>query len=292
MTRAVYVNGSYEPYATAAVHAEDRGFLFADGVYEVCEVRGGCLIDERLHVDRLLRSLDALRIASPMSRRALGVVLRETVRRNRVRNGYVYLEVTRGAAPRDFAFPAPEVRPTIVCYARPRPLVAGEARAEQGLRVVTVLDIRWQRRDVKSVALLPNVLARQTARDAGADEAWFVDDEGFVTEGAACNAWIVTGEGTLITRKADNGILRGVTRTVLIELLRRDGLRLEERAFTVAEAQAAAEAFISAATSLIVPVVSIDGVAVGGGQAGPVAKDLRSRFHSMAEWSHPRILLT
>jgi D-alanine transaminase len=291
MARVVYVNGTYEAYADAVVHAEDRGFQFADGIYEVCEVRGGRLVDEKLHIDRLYRSLGELRMDAPMSRRALGIILRETVRRNRVREGHVYLQITRGAAKRDFAFPSPHTRPTVVCYARNNPLASRERKASRGVGVVTMPDIRWRRPDIKSVALLPNALARQKAEEAGASEAWLVDDNGFVTEGAACNAWIVTADNDIITRPAESGILRGVTRTVLIEGLRAEGLTLIERAFTVEEAQAAREAFNSSAVGLVMPVVSINGQPVGEGHPGPVAKRLRQLFHGWAEISSSRSLL-
>ena len=195
MARVVYVNGVYSPYAEASVHVEDRGFQFADGVYEVCEVRDGCLVDERRHMLRLRRSLSELGIAEPMDLRSFGVILRETVRRNRVRNGIVYLQVTRGVARRDFAFPAAETAPTVVCLAHSLPHGKGDKRAAAGIAVITLPDIRWARVDIKTTGLLAQSLARQQAKDAGADEAWMVDGQGFVTEGASCNAWIVTEAG-------------------------------------------------------------------------------------------------
>lgn len=291
MARVVYVNGTYEAYGDALVHVEDRGFQFADGVYEVCEVRDAQLIDERLHIDRLYRSMGELRIRPPMSRRALGLVMRETLRRNRVRDGHLYLQITRGAAKRDFAFPPPDTRPTVVCYARGKSPAARERKASQGVGVITMPDIRWRRTDIKSVALLPNALARQKAEEAGANEAWLVDGNGFVTEGAACNAWIVTADDDIMTRPAESGILRGITRTVLIEGLRAEGLKFVERPFTVAQAQAAREAFNSSAVGLIMPVISIDGRPVGEGRPGPVAKRLRQLFHGWAEISSRRSLL-
>lgn len=285
MARVVYVNGVYKPYDTAMVHIEDRAFQFADGVYEVIEVRSGRLIDERLHVDRLHRSLDALQIRAPMTRSALGMVIRETIRRNLVKNGYVYLQVTRGVARRDFAFPTPAPAPTVVCYARHRSLRDAETRAERGIKVISLKDIRWRRPDIKSVSLLANALARQAAHIAGANEAWMLDDEGYVTEGSACNAWIITANREVVTRPAENSILRGVTRTVLIDLIRQEGLTLVERPFTIEEAKAAEEAFNTAAVTLITPVVSIDGVAIGNGQPGPMTKRFRAHFHNVAEWS-------
>jgi D-alanine transaminase len=265
------------------VHIEDRGFQFADGVYEVCEIRDGMVVDETRHLDRLWRSLGELSIAEPMGRRALKLVLREVARRNRVRDGLVYVQVTRGAARRDFVFPDPPVRPSLIVLARSTDRAKADAVAAAGIAVVTVPESRWARVDIKSVSLLPNVLAKQAAKAAGAREAWFVDGDGYVTEGGSSNAWIVTHAGELVTRSADSGILRGITRTTLIDLLARDGLAFVERPFTVAEAKAAREAFVSAATALITPVVRIDGAPVGDGRPGPVATRLRASFHTMAE---------
>jgi D-alanine transaminase len=285
MFRFAYVNGRYVSYAAAQVHVEDRGYQFSDGVYEVCEVRDGRLVDERRHLDRLERSLSELRIALPVARSALGVVLRETVRRNRVRNGLIYLQVTRGVARRDHGFPPPGTRPSLVVTARQLDRAKQNALAETGIAVLTVPDDRWSRVDIKSVSLLPNVLARQAARDAGAREAWLVDAEGFVSEGASTNAWIVTRSGRVVTRPAEFGILRGITRTVVLEVAAKQGLAVEERPFTVAEAHIAREAFATAATQLVMPVVTIDGKPVGDGKPGPVARALRSRFHETAETS-------
>src|SRR5689334_11697846 len=239
VSRIAYVNGRYLPHQDASVHVEDRGYQFADGVYEVCEVRGGRLVDERRHMDRLERSLKELRIAMPMRRNALGMVLRETVARNRVRDGIVYLQVTRGVARRDHAFPAVGTLPSIVVTAKNYDLEKNELAAADGVPVISVPDNRWERVDIKSVGLLPNVLAKQAAREAGAKEAWFVDGKGFVTEGSSTNAWIVTRDGAVVTRQADHGILRGITRTVVLEVLADHGLKLEERPFTMEEAYAA-----------------------------------------------------
>jgi D-alanine transaminase len=292
MARVIYVNGVYAPYADASVHAEDRGFQFADGVYEVCEVRDGCLVDERRHMARLQRSLKELRMVLPMDLRALGVILRETVRRNRVKDGIVYLQITRGVAHRDFAFPPANTAPSVVCLARPLSRAKGTARAAAGLSVITVPDIRWARVDIKTTGLLAQSLARQEAKDAGADEAWMVDAQGFITEGASCNAWIVTAAGRLVTRPAEFGILRGITREVVMEIIRRERLILEERAFTPEEAKAAKEAFQTSATGLVMPVVKIDGQPVGNGKPGSVALGLRQAYHTAAEISSPRGLLT
>jgi D-alanine transaminase len=283
MTRIVYVNGQYVPYAHAAVHAEDRGLQFADAVYEVIEVKAGRLADETRHMGRLARSLAELQIPEPMTQRAWSRVLRETIRRNRVRDGLVYLQVTRGAGPRDFLFPSADVMPTVICLARCVPPARLAAAAEAGIGIKTVPDTRWARCDIKTVMLLPAALAKESARAEGAKEAWFVDRNGFVTEGASSNAWIVDKDGRLVTRQVDNAILRGVTRTTLIDVLEREGLQLVERPFTVEEAKAAREAFITSATNIIMPVVSIDGQPVGNGAPGLLAQRLRSEFHQSAE---------
>ena len=285
MSRIAYVNGRYLPRREATVHVEDRGYQFADGVYEVCEVRDGRLIDERRHVERLQRSLGELRIRLPMSPAALGVVMRETIRRNRVHDGIVYLQITRGVARRDHAFPPPGTRPSIVVTARNLDMARSERAAAQGVAVVTLPDNRWERVDIKSISLLPNVLAKQAAREQGAGEAWFVDRDGKVTEGSSSNAWIVTMGGKVVTRAADKGILRGITRTVLIGAIEAQGLTLEERPFTVEEAYGAREAFLTAASQVVLPVVRIDGRPVGNGAPGSVATALRKDFHRHAERS-------
>jgi D-alanine transaminase len=283
MSRIAYVNGRYVPHAAAMVHVEDRGYQFSDGVYEVCEVRAGRLVDERRHIERLQRSLGELRIRPPMSPLALGVVMRETIARNRVRNGIVYLQVTRGVARRDHAFPTPATAPSLVVTARSIGIAGNEKAAAAGIAVISVPDNRWGRVDIKTVGLLPNVLAKQAAREQGAREAWFVDREGYVTEGSSTNAWIVTAAGKVVTRPADSAILRGITRTVLIEAIAAQGLELEERLFTLGEAYAAREAFVTAASQIVMPVVRIDGRPIGGGRPGPIAQALRSVFHGYAE---------
>jgi D-alanine transaminase len=286
MTRVVYVNGRYLPYAQAGVHVEDRGFQFADAIYEVCEVRDGRLVDETRHMERLERSLGELHIAMPMSRRALGLVLRETIRRNRVRTGLVYLQVTRGVAPRDFPFPAGDVAPTVVCLARRVDDAKREARAAAGIAVKTMPDIRWGRCDIKTVMLLPAVLAKEAAAADGAQEAWLVDSQGFVTEGASSNAWIIERSGTLVTRPTGNAILPGVTRRTLLDLLSREKVLLVERPFTVEEALQAREAFITSASGTVMPVVAINKVPIGNGHPGELTLRLRSIFHQVAELSH------
>lgn len=285
MSRIAYVNGQYLPRLDASVSIEDRGFQFADSVYEVCEVRGGALIDERRHLARLQRSLAELRLPMPMSLKALGHVLRETVRRNRVRYGIVYLQITRGEARRDFAFPVPAPAPTVVVTARPLDFDKNQKAAADGIAVITVPDNRWARVDIKSTALLPNVLAKQAARDRGAKEAWFVDADGCVTEGASSNAWIVTADDRVITRPAESGILRGITRTVLLEVVASHGLKVEERRFTLAEALTAREAFVTSASQIVMPVVRIDATPVGDGRPGPLTAALRRDYHRLAERS-------
>jgi D-alanine transaminase len=281
--RSAYVNGQYLRGAQAMIHIEDRGYQFSDGVYEVCEVRDSHIIDEQRHLARLTRSLDELRIQMPMSCRALGVVMRECLRRNRVRDGIIYLQITRGVARRDHAFPVPATQPSLVVTARSLGRAANERAAAEGIAVVTVPDNRWERVDIKSISLLPNVLAKQAAREQGAKEAWFVDRAGHVTEGSSSNAWIVTSDGKVVTRPADRGILRGITRTVLLEVIKAQGLGLEERAFTPQEAYQAREAFLTSASQVVVPVVRIDGRPIGNGAPGLVATALRAKFHAHAE---------
>lgn len=283
MPRTVYVNGRYVRHAEATVHVEDRGYQFADGVYEVCEVARGYIMDITGHLDRLDRSLGELAIRWPMRRAALEVVMGEVVRRNRVVNGLVYIQVTRGVARRDHVFPAPATAPALVVTAKKTDPVAARARAEAGLKVITVPENRWERVDIKTVGLLPNVLARQKAKEQGAQEAWFVDPDGTVKEGAATNAWIVTRDGVLVTRPAESGILRGITRGTLFKVAAKLGLSVEERGFTVEEARTAREAFITAATTVVMPVVEIDGRPVANGHPGTVALSLRNAFFDVAE---------
>src|ERR1700722_822959 len=272
MSRIAYVNGLYLPFREAKVQVEARGYQFADGVYEVCEVRGGRLIDERRHIERLQRSLGELRIPLPMSVKALGVVLREVVTRNRIGYGLVYLQISRGMARRDHAFPSPAVAPSMVVTARPLNLKRNEALAATGIAVISMPDNRWGRVDIKTVGLLPNVLARQTAIDQGARDAWFVDKDG-----------VVMAKGALVTRHADHAILRGITRTVVFDAVKGQGLSIEERTFTLQEAFAAREAFITSATQLVLPVVKIDGRMIGDGKPGPIASALRREFYRYAE---------
>ncbi len=285
MSRIAYVNGRYLPLAHASVNIEDRGYQFSDGVYEVCEVRGARLVDERRHIERLQRSLSELRIAMPMAPESLGVIMREVVRRNRVRWGIVYLQITRGVSRRDHAFPPPGTRPAIVVTARNMDFANAEKLAAEGVAVISVPENRWDRVDIKSVSLLPNVLAKQTAREQGAREAWFVDKQGFVTEGSSSNAWIVTRNGTVVTRQVDNAILKGITRTVVLDIIAAQGLKLDVRPFTMDEAKEAREAFITSASQTVMPVVKIDGRPIGNGAPGLIASALRRDFYRHAEWS-------
>ena len=283
MSRFAYVNGRFVRHGEAAVHIEDRGYQLADGVYEVWAVFGGKLADAAGHFTRLWRSLDELRIAHPMSEKALTVVLRETIRRNKVREGMVYLQVTRGVAPRDHAFPNPAVPPAVVVTAKRVDRVAAEDKAAKGQSVITVSENRWGRCDIKSIGLLPNALAKQAARERGAVEAWFVDDLGLVTEGASSNAWIVDAEGRLRTRDTQANILRGITRSSLLEVIAEAGLPIAEQPFTVEEAKAAKEAFITGAGTLVLPIVNVDGAQIGDGKPGPVATRLRRLYIERAK---------
>ena len=280
MSRTAYVAGQYLPHRQAAVHIEDRGFQFADGVYEVIAVLGGHLVDEARHLTRLNRSLAELRIAPPMEDAALKIVIREIVRRNGVDTGIVYLQITRGAAPRDHGFPK-AAKPTLVVTSR-RSRPPDPRLGQDGIAVITIPDIRWQRCDIKSIALVANVLGKQAAREAGAYEAWQVDRNGEITEGTSTNAWIVTGEGTVVTRALDTAILNGVTRLALFDIIKREGYRLVERPFTVAEAKVAREAFLTSTTADLLAVVRIDGAPVGEGTPGPLSRALRAAYSAHA----------
>jgi len=283
LTRCVYVNGQYRHYGDAMVHAEDRGFQFGDGVYEVMEVRAGQLVDATRHVTRLLRSLSELRMRPPMSTPAMMRVFGEVIRRNRVSDGLVYLQVTRGAAPRDFTLPSEDHPATFVCLARPMSRAKVDAKAKTGIAVKTMPDTRWARCDLKTVMLLPSVMAKHAAKAEGAAEAWYVDEDGFVTEGASSNAWIVTADGKLVTRQIGNDILAGVTRATLQDAAMQAQLEVVERPFTVSEALGAREAFITSASQILMPVVTIDGTPVADGRPGPIGARLRAAFHATAE---------
>lgn len=283
MSRIAYVNGQYVRHADAAVHVEDRGYQFADGVYEVCEVWNGKIVDMPRHLDRLGRSLNELRIDWPMARNAVEFVLRQVIRRNRVVNGLVYIQVTRGVAKRDHFFPSGDVAPSIVVTAKSTNPATAAAQAETGIAVVSYPENRWPRVDIKTVALLPNVLAKQHAKENGGKEAWYIDADGNVTEGGSTNAWIVTMEGVLVTRPAESGILRGITRAVVLDLVQKEGLTFEERPFSLEEAYGAKEAFVTAASTLVMPVTRIDGKIIGNGHPGSVATRLRELFHTATD---------
>lgn len=275
MSRTVYVNGAYVPEGDAKISVFDRGFLMADGVYEVTSVLGGRLCDFPGHIARLHRSLDELKMPSPASDDALLAIHRELVARNGVAEGLVYLQITRGAHDRDFAWPE-GLTPSLVLFTQSKPLIRSAA-AETGIRVVSVADLRWRRRDIKTVQLLYPSLAKMEAKARGAGDAWLVED-GQVTEGTSNNAWIVTKGGTIVTRNLSHDILHGITRAAVMRLAAEAQLRVEERPFTIAEAQDAAEAFATAASSFVMPVVEIDGVRLGDGRPGPVARRLRELY--------------
>jgi len=278
MNRIAYVNGAYLPLSDARVSVLDRGFQFADSIYEVWAIRSGRLFDADGHMARLRRSLSELRINFRISDAALYAILRETQRRNRVSDGIVYVQISRGAAPRDHVFPAVSLRPTIIVTAKNLDRAAIAKRAAEGVKVITLPETRWARCDIKSVNLLPNVLARQEAKEKGAFEAWFVGENGFVTEGTSSNAFIVDSQGRIRTTALSNHILHGVTRAALIEIARERQMKVVEEPFTAEEAQTAREAFISAASNPAVPVVAIDNVPVGDGRPGPIARALRAFY--------------
>lgn len=277
MSRIAYVNGRYTRHAEAGVHVEDRGYQFADGVYEVCLAVNGVFWDEEGHLARLDRSLDALSIGKPMSGRALRQVMGVVLRKNRLRDALVYMQVTRGVAPRNHPFPEKTPEPSLVITARRFDFEKSETLAQKGVSVVTVPDIRWGRVDIKSVSLLPNVLAKETARQAGAQEAWLVKD-GEITEGASSNAWIVTAAGEIVTRALGKEILGGITRQGVMECAAALQMKVVERAFTIEEALAAPEAFLTSATTLVTPIIRIDGKDVGDGKPGKVARRLREAY--------------
>jgi D-alanine transaminase len=278
MPRVAYVNGRYLPHDRAAVHIEDRGYQFADGVYEVWAVFDGRLADADGHFERLERSLGELRIQPPMGRAALGVVLGQVLRRNHIRDGLIYLQVTRGVAPRDHVFPDPPVPPSLVVTAKRVDRAAAEAKAAAGVGVISAPENRWGRCDIKTTGLLPNLLAKQAARERGAAEAWFVDADGLITEGGSSNAWIVDQAGVLRTRDTGANILRGITRKSIMGLAEELQIKVEERPFTLAEVKSAREAFFTGAGALVMPVIAIDGQTIGDGKPGPVASRLRALY--------------
>jgi D-alanine transaminase len=279
MSRIVFLNGSFLPIEEAKVPFMDRGFLFGDGVYEGVGVLGGRLIDNEAHLERLERSLREVRIPNPYTRAEWTAFEEEIVRRNGMSEGFIYFQVTRGVAERDFFFPE-DAKPTVAMFTQAK-TIAKSPLAEKGMAVVTVPDQRWERRDIKSISLLAQVLAKQAAKEAGAHEAWMVED-GFVTEGGSSSAFIVTKAGAIVVRPLSHAILPGITRRSLLQLSKEAGIALEERLFTVEEAYDAAEAFLTSASNFVVPVVSIDGRPVADGKPGPLTKRLRELYLSMA----------
>jgi D-alanine transaminase len=276
--RVAYVNGRYVPHPQAGVHIEDRALQLGDGIYEVTAVVSGLSIDEEGHLDRMERSLRELRMDMPMGRGALKLVMREMIRRNRVKDGLLYMQVTRGAVRRDHPIPENPPRPTLIMTARSQAPESNSKKYQDGIGVLTQPDQRWARRDIKTVQLLPNLLAKTEARKQGAYEAWLVDGEGFVTEGASTNAWIVDDKGQVITRQLSNDILSGVTRRVILAAAAEAQQPVIERKFTVEEALNAKEAFISSATGAAVPVVRIDGKTVGDGKPGPLTRRIHELY--------------
>ena len=280
--RIAYVEGRYLPHPRAGVHIEDRGLQFADSVYEVFSVANGALLDEEAHLERLDRSLGALEIARPLARSALSVIMREVLRRNRLRDGLIYVQVTRGSYPRDHMIPT-GARGTVIVTARRLDPGTIESRRASGIKVKTLPDIRWGRCDIKATGLLPNVLAKTEARRAGAFEAWLVDRDGKITEGTSTNAWIVDGNGMVLTRSLSTDILAGVTRATLLRAAAAAGLRIEERSFTVEEARRAHEAFVTSATGGVIPVVEVDGAKIGEGVPGAITMRMHALYRELAE---------
>jgi D-alanine transaminase len=276
--RIAYVNGRYLPFAQAGVHVEDRAVQLGDSIYEVASVTEGRPVDEEPHLDRMERSLRELGMPMPMGRAALKLVMREMIARNRIASGFLYMQVTRGAAKRDHVPLTDGPRPTLIITMRAQDRAALAQRMEKGIAVSTQPDIRWGRCDIKTVQLLPNLLAKQAAKQAGAFEAWLVDDEGYVTEGASTNAWIVDQDGTVITRDLSHDILPGVTRRIMLDAIAEAQMKVVERKFTVAEAKSAREAFLSSATGAAVPVVAIDGQVIGNGAPGALTRRIRDLY--------------
>lgn len=280
MSRTVYVNGEYLPEENARISVFDRGFLFADGVYEVSTVMNGRLIDNAAHLARLKRSLDELEMGLPCPLEQIEAIQLEMLQRNSLENGLLYLQVSRGAADRDFAYPK-DATPSLVMFTQAKD-VRNNPAAEKGLKVISVEDLRWGRRDIKTVQLLYPSMAKHAAMKAGADDAWLVED-GFVTEGTSNNAWIVLGDGTLVTRQLSNAILHGITRKAVMKLAEERQLKIEERPFTIDEAKAAREAFVTSASAFVMPVVEIDGAVLGDGKPGETTRRLREIYLEAAE---------
>ena len=280
MSRIVYVNGAFVAEENAVISVFDRGFLFADAVYEVSTVLDGKLVDNLAHMERLKRSLGELKMSAPVAVDDIPALMEDLVARNDLSEGMVYLQVSRGAADRDFAFPAEE-KPSLVMFTQAK-AVAVTPKSESGIKIVSMPDQRWARRDIKTTQLLAQSVAKQEAAIQGADDAWMVED-GFVTEGSSNNAFIITADGVIVTRQLSNSILHGITRRVVLEIAEAEGLTVEQRPFTLAEAQAAAEAFSTSASSFVMPVVSIDGKTISQGVPGPITRKLRERYIALAK---------
>lgn len=284
MSRIIYVNGAYQPYNQALLHVEDRATLFADAVYEVIEIKNGNRIDEQAHLARLKRSMDELKLVPDFSLTVLPFLISEIVRRNRVKNGFLYIQISRGIAPRDFVFPDPNQTPTsIIISARHKNTTHTKTKAAIGIKTITMPDIRWRRPDIKTTSLIASVLARQAAKEANCEEAIFYNESGEITEGAASNIWIITKEGDLITHPSDHQILKGITRQGVMRACEQLNLTYSERPFTIDEAKQAKEAFLSAATNLVMPITHIDQVAINDGTPGQTSLKLRAIFHEFAQ---------
>jgi D-alanine transaminase len=277
MSRFAYVNGSFKRFNQANVHIEDRGLQFGDSVYEVWAAKDGVLLDNIGHLERLSRSLKMLRIDLPLPIRSLAIIIDNLLSLNRVRDGLVYLQITRGVAPRDHPFPKHAV-PTIIITVRPKNYSQLDAKAQKGIHIVTRPDLRWKRVDIKTTNLLPNLLAKQEALDEGAEDVWFYDESGNITEGSAQNAWILNKDGNLQTRPLGHDILGGITRSKVMSLAKELDIQMIEKPFSILEAQQAREAFVTSATSFVTAVVSIDGKSIGNGNVGSIASALRKAY--------------
>lgn len=276
MSRIAYVNGRFLPHQSASIHVEDRAMQFSDGVYEVFAVVGGELIDLKLHCERLLRSLNELKMRMPLRPVVLQLILQEVIHRNRIREGICYLQITRGSSPRNHVFPTNLSHSIVITARRSNP--ASGIESTQGVRIITTPDLRWHRRDIKSVSLLPNVLAKQSAAEANAFEAWLINKNGLVTEGSHSNAWIIVEDGTIITHPESVDILSGVTRNRILQTARDNNIPVKERKFSVGEAKRAREAFLTSTSSFVVPVIQIDDAIVGNGEPGLVTQKLRRLY--------------
>ncbi len=282
MPRFVYLNGQYVDHSNAFIHAEDRGFLFGDAVYEVIACIHGHLADEVGHLDRLKRSLNELKMEMPVERETLRFLMRELLRKNKQKNAAIYIQISRGSAKRDFKFPDVDTPQTLLMISSDFDY-DGNVGVVKGIRVKTVPDIRWKRRDIKTVLLLPQSMAKQSAVDDGLDDVFMLDKDGFITEASASNAWIVNKEGTLITRPVTHDILKGITRTAIEKLCRDENIKIEERAFKPEEAYEAIEAFTTSATALVTPVVEINGHKIADGKRGKITQKIYEEYRAYVD---------